>query len=249
MAGKFLTAEWRHLAMLNFEIDPEVLQPFVPKGTELDQFNGKTFVSVVGFRFLKTRVFGIPVPFHRDFDEVNLRFYVRCPSDEGVRRGVVFIKEIVPKRLIAWVARWFYNEKYVALPMRHRIQIPGTLGYAWKHQGQWNRLTVEVRGEPIPLTPGSEEEFITEHYWGYTQQRDGSTLEYQVEHPSWRVWRCETATLECATESLYGEGFVQPLLAKPTSVFVAEGSPVVVRRGRRLRQGVDSFDAGRIITK
>ena len=80
VAKVFLTAEWRYLAMLNYEIEPAVLAPFVPQGTELDSFDGKTFVSIVAFLFLDTRIGGIPIPFHRNFEEVNLRFYVRRKS-------------------------------------------------------------------------------------------------------------------------------------------------------------------------
>jgi Uncharacterized conserved protein (COG2071) len=112
----FLTAEWRALAMLNYEVDASLLRHFVPAGTELDCWQGKTLVSLVGFRFLKTRVLGIPIPFHRNFDEVNLRFYVRRAEATEVKRGVVFIREIVPRRAIAAVARAFYNERYLALP-------------------------------------------------------------------------------------------------------------------------------------
>src|SRR5262245_60741200 len=120
---RFLTAEWRHLVMLNYEIDPAALRARVPAGTELDSWNGKTFVSLVGFRVLRTRVLGVPVLFHRSsigkgisrtswgsFEEVNLRFYVRRRAPEGWRRGVVFVKEIVPKAAVAAVARWVYNE-------------------------------------------------------------------------------------------------------------------------------------------
>src|SRR5881275_899261 len=151
----FLTAEWKHLAMLNFEIEPSVPRPHVPSGTELDSWNGKTFVSVVGFMFLKTRVLGLPIPFHQNFEEVNLRFYVRRSSSEGWRRGVVFIKEIVPRATIAWVARRVYNENYVALPMRHDIQPPeaqaeisGLARYEWLYRDRWNRIVVEFSGAP-----------------------------------------------------------------------------------------------------
>ncbi|HEX7980960.1 MAG TPA: DUF2071 domain-containing protein, partial [Gemmatimonadaceae bacterium] len=107
----FLTAEWRWLVMLNYEVPPEVLAPYVPRGTSLDLWQGHALVSVVGFRFIETRVIGVPIPFHRHFDEVNLRFYVRreLPGGEA-RRGVVFIRELVPKPMIAWVARALYNE-------------------------------------------------------------------------------------------------------------------------------------------
>ncbi|MEI6197864.1 MAG: DUF2071 domain-containing protein [Verrucomicrobiota bacterium] len=233
----FLTAEWRYLAMLNYVVNPKVLAPFVPAGTELDSWAGKNFVSVVGFRFLNTRVLRIPLPFHRHFEEVNLRFYVRRKAPDGWRRGVVFIRELVPRRAIAWTARTFYNEPYLALPMSHRIaaeQEIKSARYSWQFNRKENFMSLRVRGEAQPLRAGSEAEFITEHYWGYTAQRDGSTLEYQVEHPRWRVWEAETAELNCDIAGLYGEPFCEPLSAPPASALLAEGSAVTVRAGVRL---------------
>jgi uncharacterized protein len=234
----FLTAEWRHLAMLNYEIDPGILEPLVPTGTELDFWNGKTFVSVVGFLFLHTRVLGIPIPFHRDFEEVNLRFYVRRKAPDGWRRGVVFVKEIVPRTAIALVARTFYNEPYVALPMAHRLEITdGVLSgveYRWQLQQRENHLRLAIRGLPELLREGSEAEFITEHYWGYNAQRDGSTLEYQVEHPRWRVYETADSSLDCDVRTLYGEPFCDSLRHRPSSAFLAEGSAVTVRKGVRV---------------
>jgi uncharacterized protein YqjF (DUF2071 family) len=251
---RFLTAHWRHLVMLNFDVDPAVVQPFVPHGTEIDFWQGRTFVSLVGFRFEDTRVLGVPIPWHRDFDEVNLRCYVCRRLGDEMRRGVIFVKEIVPRRLIAWVARTLYNENYVAVPMKSRIEPPapgeprpgeprpggpspgkpgGSFVYEWFSGGRWHGLTARVFGEPQALVPGSEEEFITEHYWGYARQPDGAAVEYGVEHPPWRVWRA-TAQLDCDVASLYGAQFAACLAKAPSSAFVADGSAVVVRRGRRL---------------
>ncbi|HEU0052240.1 MAG TPA: DUF2071 domain-containing protein [Longimicrobium sp.] len=237
LPGRFLTAEWRWLVMLNFAVEPALLRPLVPRGTELDAWEGRTYASVVGFLFLDTRVMGVPIPLHRDFEEVNLRFYVRRKGPEGWRRGVVFAKEIVPRAAIATVARVLYNEPYVALPMRHRVDIGaegGSAEYGWRLRGRWCSLRAEVRGAPAALVAGSEEEFITEHYWGYTAQRDGGTAEYRVEHPAWRVWRAESAALDADVAALYGEAFAEALSAPPVSALVAEGSPIVVRRGRRI---------------
>ncbi len=236
--GVFLRAEWRYLVMLNYQVDPSILAPYVPNGTELDSWEGKTFVSMVGFRFLNTRVLGMPIPFHRHFDEVNLRFYVRRRAEDGWRRGVVFVKEIVPRFMIAWVARTLYNEKYVSMPMRHHLVIPdsdrpdpGMMSYEWWHAERWNRLAAETTGTPKYADPGSEESFITEHYYGYAAQRDGTTMEYGVEHPPWRVWRTEHSHFECAVQDLYAPEFVAYLSSPPSSAFVAEGSEVIVRRG------------------
>jgi uncharacterized protein YqjF (DUF2071 family) len=235
----FLSAQWRYLAMLNYEIDPVVLAPFVPKGTELDQWSGKTFVSVVGFLFQNAKLGRFSVPFHRNFEEVNLRFYVRRLSEGEWRRGVVFIKELVPRRAIAWTARRFYNENYLALPMSHEIRVDAEGGisgisYDWTFKGRASRLQLMVAGDPATAGADSQEEFITEHYWGYARQPDGGTLEYQVEHPKWRVWAAQSARLECDAKALYGDGFAAALERPPHSAFLAEGSAVTVRKGKRV---------------
>lgn len=236
---RFLEAEWRHLAMLNYPIDPALLAAHLPAGCETDAFEGRTFVSVVGFRFLRTRVLGIAVPFHRDFDEVNLRFYVRRQVEGRWRRGVVFVKELVPRPAIAFVARRAYGEHYVALPMRHAIEHDAARGtiavsYQWRRAGRWEGLSARVAGAPSLPAEDAEETFITEHYWGYTRRPDRSTIEYQVEHPRWRVWRATDAALSCDVSTLYGPRFAEPLAGPPSTAFVAEGSAVTVRRGRRL---------------
>jgi uncharacterized protein YqjF (DUF2071 family) len=234
----FLTAEWKHLAMLNYPIDPARLSPFVPAGTELDRWEGKVLVSVVGFLFLNTRVFGMPIPFHRNFEEVNLRFYVRRKAEDGWRRGVVFIKEIVPRVAIAFTARTFYREPYIALPMAHRIEaergVVKSAEYSWRLAGRQNSLRAITRGKAQHLGAGSEAEFITEHYWGYNSQPDGSTLEYRVEHPRWQVYEVADARLDCDVAGLYGEPFCESLDGKPSSAFLAEGSEVTVQPGVRL---------------
>jgi uncharacterized protein YqjF (DUF2071 family) len=236
----FLTARWEYLLMLNYEVDPAALAPFVPAGTELDRWNGGTLVSVVGFRFRETRVLGLSIPFHTDFEEVNLRFYVRRECAGESRRGVVFVKEMVPRRAIAAIARAVYQENYVALRMRHRIQLgsspmaPSSIAYGWRADGRWEGMSAEIAGAPEALREGSEAQFITEHYWGYTAQRDGGCVEYRVEHPPWRVWTPSRPALQCDIARRYGAAFVAALSAPPRSAFVAEGSNVIVRRGVRL---------------
>jgi uncharacterized protein YqjF (DUF2071 family) len=229
----FLTAEWRYVVMLNFRIAPDVLAPFVPKGTELDPWRGEHWVSLVGFRFLDTRVLGVPVPGHRHFPEVNLRFYVRPIGDD--RRAVVFLKEIVPRRAIATIARALYNEPYVARPMRAEApevpsEAPGRVSFAWRHLGRWNRFGVTASGSPGLIATGSAEEFFAEHYWGYTRQRDGSTIEYAVEHPRWRVWNVANLEFDVAAAAEYGPAFGRALGTRPVSAFIAEGSRVEVGR-------------------
>lgn len=238
-APVFLTAAWRNLVMLNYEIDPAILASRVPRGTEIDSFDGRVYVSIVGFLFLDTRVLGVPIPFHRDFEELNLRFYVRREVGGVVRRGVVFVKEIVPRVAIAWLARTVYNENYVAMPMRHHVRLPdadhdGRVEYSWDSGSRWNRVSARIAGAPEPMKSGSHEEFIAEHYWGYAAQRDGRSVEYEVEHPPWRVWRALDPALDCDIHRLYGDEFSAALATAPSSAFVAEGSEIVVRRGTKV---------------
>ncbi|HXU33182.1 MAG TPA: DUF2071 domain-containing protein [Thermoanaerobaculia bacterium] len=235
----FLTARWERLVLLNYEVDSARLRPLVPAGTELDRWDDRCLMSLVGFRFLDTRLLGIPIPGHRDFDEVNLRFYVRRKGDDGVwRRAVVFIRELVPRWAIATLARWVYNEPYLAVPMTHDIRLTpdagGSATYGWRYRGKSFALAAEAQGPAQPLVRDSEAEFITEHYWGYTRQRDGGTLEYQVEHPSWNVWTAHRASFTGPGELLYGPDFGPILAAPPASAFLAVGSPVAVHKGVRL---------------
>jgi uncharacterized protein YqjF (DUF2071 family) len=237
----FLTAEWRYLAMLNYEIEPAVLSPLVPRGTELDSFDGRTFASMVGFLFHNTRVMGLRIPFHENFEEINLRFYVRRKAEDGWRRGVVFVKEIVPRAAIALTARWLYGENYVALPTGNAICRAAEAGreiesvkYFWTFQKRAQFLEHVTRGAPSHFVEGSEEEFIAQHYWGYSAQRSGATVEYRVEHPPWRIWQAASARLDCDVENLYGREFVNFLAVKPSSAFLAEGSPITVYRGKEI---------------
>ena len=224
--------------MLNYELSPHLLEPLVPAGVEIDRWQGRLYASVVGFLFRGTRVLGLSIPGHRTFQEVNLRFYVRRHVGDELRRGVVFIRELVPRRAIAATARLLYNEPYRAVPMRHRIATTGeetTREYAWRVGSDWTRLAARTEGDPRPIRLDSEEEFITEHYWGYTRQRDGGTIEYRVEHPRWNVWNASDAQLVGDLATVYGDAFARALAGPPRSAFVADGSPVTVFAPARIR--------------
>ena len=224
--------------MLNYEVESQLLEPLLPAGVELDRWQGVLYASVVGFLFVGTRVLGVGIPGHRTFQEVNLRFYVRRHVGGDARRGVVFIRELVPRPAIAVIARLCYNEPYRAVPMRHRFDAAGsetTREYAWRTGRDWARLTATTNGAARPLIPGSEEEFITEHFWGYTRQRDGGTIEYRVEHPRWNVWNAADARLDGDLAAVYGDRFARALATPPRSAFVADGSAITVFRPTRIR--------------
>jgi uncharacterized protein YqjF (DUF2071 family) len=220
--------------MLNYEMNADVLMPYVPTGTVLDNWRGHIFASLVGFQFLDTRLLGLPIPFHRNFEEINLRFYVRREIEGEIRRGVVFMRELVPRHAIALVARAIYNEPYLALPMRHRITADPRLRamYSWRLSGRWHQFGAEALQPAALLRAGSLEEFISEHYWGYTRQRDGSTIEYQVTHPQWTV-SSGTAHVDADLVGMYGAA-IAGHLRTPASCFIAPGSAITVLRPRHL---------------
>ncbi len=237
----FLTAEWRHLVMLNFEMNTKNLLAYVPAGTELDLWRGRAIVSLVGFRFLKARLLGCRVPFHQEFAEVNLRTYVMRRSGNGWRRGVVFLREIVPKFAVAWIANQIFGEHFFCLPLISRVQIPasntdrtGLAEYRWQSGRLEFELTAEFHGLPQPLVHGSMEEFIAEHYWGYTRHANGITSEYRVTHPPWKHWSADRAAFRGDGRQLYGAALGTVLQGKPESAMILDGSPVAVYPGQKL---------------
>lgn len=236
MAKTFLQAEWRKLVMANYAIDKKLLDPFLPHKTEIDLWKDTCYVSLVGFMFLDTRLKGFRIPFHTTFEEVNLRFYVRYKDKGEWRRGVVFIKEIVPKASLTFVANTIYKEKYETMPMSHSWRMTDdnlTTEYRWK-KGKWNLLRVVAAKESGKIADNSEEEFITEHYWGYTKVKDKCTSEYGVEHPRWDVYRTLDYTIDVDFGDIYGQTFGFLKGETPRSVFLAEGSAIEVKHGRVL---------------
>ena len=231
MSGPFLTAAWRDLLMLNWRVDSSLLQTHVPAGTELDTWDGGHWVSLVGFRFLDMAVKGVRALGHRDFPEINLRFYVRREVDGEVRRGVVFLRELTPRHMVEWVARAIYNEPYQTLPMRSAISETQTQ-YELQQAGQWQGLAANPTSdwrEPNPM-----EECFIEHYWGYCRQTDGDAMEYSVEHPTWCTRSAELARFDLDVGSIFGSEWAPVMGAAPDSVVLADGSEVAVFSGKRI---------------
>lgn len=222
--------------MANYTVDKKLLDPYIPAGTEIDLWNDTCYLSLVGFMFLNTRVKGLRIPFHSDFEEVNLRFYVRYKDNGEWKRGVVFLKELVPKPILAFVANTVYKENYEAVPMKHLWEMTGdalTVEYQWKKK-QWNSIRVTTESAATPIAEGSEEEFITEHYWGYVKVNSTKTLEYGVEHPRWNVYKTIDQAIDVDFEDVYGTDFSFLENATPMSVFLAEGSKITVKEGHRI---------------
>ncbi|MEP6627259.1 MAG: DUF2071 domain-containing protein [Ginsengibacter sp.] len=232
MTDTFLSARWENLIMANYEVNPDVLTPYLPHGVELDFHNNKTYVSLVGFMFKRTSLFNIPIPFFGTFEEINLRFYVKRVEGDSIKRGVVFINETVPHKIVAWLANKLYKEHYIAIPTKNTIEIKSlskNIRYDWKINKEWNHIAVDVANVKEQMLSGSIEEFIFEHYYGYTKIDEQHSQEYKVNHPRWQVNKVINYSINCDFQSMYGNDFSFLSDHQPDSVILAEGSEVTVK--------------------
>jgi uncharacterized protein YqjF (DUF2071 family) len=243
MAKPFLSANWRNLVMVNYLINPSLLQNYLPCKTELDTYNGDHYISLVAFFFEKVKLHGISFPYHTNFEEVNLRFYVRYKENNNWKRGVVFIKEIVPRRAVSFIANKLYGENYSTYPMKHHwIQTQNELiiSYSWKIDGKWNYLGCVAEESPKPIVAGSQEAFITDPCWGYTFINQQCTGVYEVVHPKWKMHTVTSYEIACSAKQLYGEAFGETLNQPPKSVFLAEGSGIQIMKGEKINAAYES---------
>ena len=234
----FLTAHWKNLALINYEVDAKILDKYVPMGTEIDLWNNKCYVSLVGFMFNDTKLLGLKIPFHTNFEEINLRFYVKRLENGEWKRGVVFIKEIVPKKAITFIANTFYQEHYQTNNMRHAVaenSYSRTFSYQWQNDNQWNSIQLETKLDLSVIGLNSEAEFITEHYFGYTKYDENTTFEYEVTHPRWEQFEIINYKIEVDFENNYGKDFIFLNETKPISVFLAKGSKITVENKKKIR--------------
>ena len=228
----FLEAKWENLIMANYAVDPTILIPYLPKGVELDSFEGKCYVSLVGFMFNKTKIFNVPIPYLGSFEEINLRFYVVRKDGDTLKRGVVFINETVPYALVAWMANYLYKEHYTAVKTKHDWELTDTskkINYSWKKNKKWNTIQVNAQSKSNSMKNGSIEAFIFEHYFGYTRVNENKTLEYGINHPSWKINQVIDYRIDCDFEKMYGSDFAFLNAQQPDNVILAEGSDVSVK--------------------
>jgi uncharacterized protein YqjF (DUF2071 family) len=227
----FLKANWENIIMANYEIDPEILYPFLPKGVSLDLYNGKAYVSLVGFMFKKTKLFTIPIPWFGTFEEINLRFYVIRKEGNQTKRGVVFINETIPYKIVAWMANKLYKEHYTVVPTKHSIdskELNQQINFEWLLNKKWNSIYVNATNKSRHIKNNSFEKFIYEHYYGYTKTGINKTEEYRLQHPSWKVNEVLDYQIDCDFGAMYGKSFSSLTHKKPEAVFLAEGSSVKI---------------------
>jgi uncharacterized protein YqjF (DUF2071 family) len=230
MLNTFLKANWENLIMANYEVDPSILKPYLPKGLELDFYNDKTYASLVGFMFKKTSLFGIPIPFFGSFEEINLRFYVRKVEGEKIKKGVVFINETVPFKIVALLANKLYKEHYISIPTKNTIDVAEHkhINYQWKMKDKWNSIRVQSKINKDKIALSSIEEFIFERYFGFTKLSPSSTQEYRIHHPKWMTNKILNSNIDCDFGTMYGDAFSNLNNQAPSSIIMAEGSQVSV---------------------
>jgi uncharacterized protein YqjF (DUF2071 family) len=216
--------------MANYEIEPSTLAPYLPKGVELDFYNNKTYVSLVGFMFKNTRLFGLPIPFFGSFEEINLRFYVKKIENRKIKKGVVFINETVPFKIVALLANKLYKEHYISIPTKNSIDITENkdIKFEWKINNRWNSLAVKSDTNKYKIEQGTIEEFIFERYFGFTKLSASSTQEYKIHHPKWMTHKILNSQIDCDFRSMYGDSFSMLNNQTPDSIVLAEGSQVSV---------------------
>jgi len=215
------------LILANYAVPRRLLAPFLPSGVDLDERDGKAWASIVAFSFEDTRVLGVPWPGFRNFPEWNLRFYVR----QGSRRGVCFVREIVPSAWVCFMARAIYNEPYSPAPMAARLREEGRerrVRYDLRWRGKRYSARVRAENHPVLPEPGSAEHFFKEQQWGFGRTRSGRTVVYEVCHPHWDVYPVKSHDLRLDWAALYGDQWGEMQNREPDSVFLARGSRVEV---------------------
>lgn len=225
----FLKADWENIIMANYEIDPQILVPYLPKGVEIDLFEDKCYISLVGFMFKNTQLFNIPIPWFGTFEEINLRFYVLRKEGNQIKRGVVFINETIPYPIVAWVANKLYKEHYTVVPTKHEHNLGSDshqIQFEWLVDTKWNSIDVSYSKGTQSMKSNSLERFIYEHYYGYTKVSENKTEEYHLQHPSWKTHSILEYKIDCDFEAMYGKDFAVLNETQPAAVFIAKGSKV-----------------------
>lgn len=229
MKTHLLRAEWNNIIMANYAVPKELLLPYVPYKTELDFFESETYVTLAGFMFLNTQMLGFDIPFHSNFEEVTLRFYVKSTRGLAAKRGVVFIKEIVPKYAITLLANTVFGQNYMTLKMKSFHQDMGDhmeTAYEWKHLDKWNKLTAKAGKRSTPIRQNRFNEFIADHYYGFRKNGETKTYQYEVEHELWETFNVIDYSVNCDFGSLFGNEFSILNKEKPKSVFMLKGSEI-----------------------
>jgi len=222
-----LTARWSNLVLLTYEVDPALVEPWLPGGVEADLVGGRALVSLIAFDFLDTRIRGRRIPGFVDFPEINFRTYVRG----GDRLGVVAIRELVPSPLAAAVGRLRFNEPFRAAPIESRTVSMGDEllvehRWKWKDQGYFLRMTSDQTS--VPAAAEAPAHHLLGRRWAYGRSRRGEPKVLRIEHPEWALRRVRTLDFDVDYAALYGPEWAVLNGKQPASTHLAVGSAVSI---------------------
>ena len=228
----FLTARWENLVLITYKVKPDMLLPFIPAGLEPDTINGNGFISLVAFDFFDTKVKGVKIPLHVNFPEINLRVYVKNKD----KRGVIFIREFVPRFFISLTANKIYNENYKSASIKSHIEKNGSvfLSHTLKLKGKEYSINLQADNKPFQPAIDSTEHFFKEHEWGFGVNKKGQTLIYRVEHPFWEVLPVRKFEHNFDFGAIYGNEWKSLNSEEPYNITFAKGSEIKVFEGRLL---------------
>ncbi len=234
-----IKAKFSEMVAVNFQIDQRILQPLVPKGLELDFFNGETYVSLIAMMLRNVKAWGLPFSIIPSSPELSLRFYVRRPGDGESAKGTCLIKDYISGSTAAWYLESQFKSDFSKLKMKYKNSGFGEhetpeVEYQWKVDDHWNKLRVRARSRIHKTERASKVGFILDHFT-YFGTYKGRTLAYRVERPTWNIWDAAQANFTCDVKRLFGDAFVKPLSKRPASVFVTAGSPVTIYKPVEVR--------------
>lgn len=234
-------ASWHDMVVINFDIEPRIVEMHLPPGLEVDLYNDHSFISLVALKCRDTVIKGIRIPFHSNYAQLQLRCYVKRTDGDTTRRGTFFIKRFVPSRRVARLMSWWTGQKYQHMRIRTHVSgfqetdpnIMPEAQYECFVNGRWNKIKIKARSQRRKLRPESKDQFILDHQYAYYS--DGkNTFEYLVDHPPWLIWDAASGALDCDVEALFGKEFARPMKHRPSSVMLARGSDVTVYQSTKI---------------
>lgn len=174
---------WRHLLFLHWRVDPEQMQHLLPKGLEVDTFDGSAWIGLVPFQMDQVRFFSLPkIPTTSTFFECNVRTYV---LQDGIP-GVWFFSLDAASRLAVLGGRNLWKLNYIHAKFDVSIEgdrVDYTLA---RHDGTRSRIHWTAGSELPKSEPGGLRHFLTERYYLYASQA-GKIWRGPIWHEPWRL--------------------------------------------------------------
>lgn len=223
----FTLQSWRDVVFLHWRVDPDVVAPLLPPGTEPDLVDGTTWIGVVGLRMTDLRVGPVPYP---SFLELNIRLYSCGTSGQ---RAVVFRAMEASEPVFAAASRSSTRLPYTWAAMRF-THAGRRIGFATRRRlprPSGTGLRFEVEYDAAPHEPSATEAALTAR-WSLHQRWYGPTLRWPVTHPAWPLHRGRLVTWH--DEGLLAAVGLPTLSDPPESVLYSPAT--TVRFGRPSRE-------------